>query len=568
MIYFKRRKPIEARDKVSDLPTFILHRILSLLPKIDAARTCVLSKKWNCAWNSFPEFEFHEILFTKQRPNLTPEYLLKFHDFINIVNNSLYRFFHHHKPIFHNDKLIIQKFALSLNIPRVDCADSLVSTVNKWVKSVMDNGVRDLFLKISISGKPYYILPENTFQHGKSSINGGPSYSKFSFLQRLVLYSVYITEDIIRDITQNCSNIEFLGLYCCHGLESSLDISNLSKLKCLKVLGNREHLSRVNINAPNLTTFCLEYSYVHSNHQQRRCCEMSLNCPNLKSLRLAQCGITDRTLHSNLSRLPLLESLDINDCYLLHMIRISAPRLQNFCLSGSGNIESVGVNAPLLASIEYTSYNTNYKDPIIFFPNNEQHPTEVVYEIDRHNVSFKVEELQEVAIPPVVEIEDLVLKCSRSITSFANLIDGLLWSCYPKKVSICSDSIYQRNCILILRVLLERAITSECCVSLNRRCWRHDLKSVSMKISQRTNAEDEPRLHCWNQLPDTWPVLGDFDQIMARFYDLPPEILEEINLVLDTSFIKMPKLSNSSIKCSCSGIFNWENPKVVYSSYI
>lgn len=50
-------------DRISNLPDFILHEILSFLPRKDAAITCVLSKRWNFIWDSFPIFEFGQSIY-------------------------------------------------------------------------------------------------------------------------------------------------------------------------------------------------------------------------------------------------------------------------------------------------------------------------------------------------------------------------------------------------------------------------------------------------------------------------------------------------------------------------
>ncbi|CAJ2663672.1 unnamed protein product [Trifolium pratense] len=44
----------EAEDKLSNLPKFILHNILSRLISEEAARTSVLSKTWLDTWYTFP----------------------------------------------------------------------------------------------------------------------------------------------------------------------------------------------------------------------------------------------------------------------------------------------------------------------------------------------------------------------------------------------------------------------------------------------------------------------------------------------------------------------------------
>lgn len=47
-------------DRISDLPEFILHEILSNLPRKDGARTSVVSKRWNRVWLSFSILDFDQ----------------------------------------------------------------------------------------------------------------------------------------------------------------------------------------------------------------------------------------------------------------------------------------------------------------------------------------------------------------------------------------------------------------------------------------------------------------------------------------------------------------------------
>lgn len=53
---------IDERDRISSLPEFILHRIMSFLPRRDANQTCVLSKRWRLIWDTFPIFDFDLIV--------------------------------------------------------------------------------------------------------------------------------------------------------------------------------------------------------------------------------------------------------------------------------------------------------------------------------------------------------------------------------------------------------------------------------------------------------------------------------------------------------------------------
>ena len=80
---------IDEMDKISNLPDFILHRILSFLPREDAVRTCVLSKRWGSVWDCFPIFEFCENRNVDAAYWSTPEYKVKVREFMNIVEHGL-----------------------------------------------------------------------------------------------------------------------------------------------------------------------------------------------------------------------------------------------------------------------------------------------------------------------------------------------------------------------------------------------------------------------------------------------------------------------------------------------
>lgn len=49
---------VDAVDRIAELPTFILHHIISCLHAAEVARTSILSKRWNQLRISFPILEF------------------------------------------------------------------------------------------------------------------------------------------------------------------------------------------------------------------------------------------------------------------------------------------------------------------------------------------------------------------------------------------------------------------------------------------------------------------------------------------------------------------------------
>ncbi|KAK9231971.1 hypothetical protein WN943_022212 [Citrus x changshan-huyou] len=47
-------------DRISSLPPFIVHHIMSYLSAKDVAKTSILSKRWSCFRASFPILEFDQ----------------------------------------------------------------------------------------------------------------------------------------------------------------------------------------------------------------------------------------------------------------------------------------------------------------------------------------------------------------------------------------------------------------------------------------------------------------------------------------------------------------------------
>ncbi|CAD6223568.1 unnamed protein product [Miscanthus lutarioriparius] len=54
-------EPEDSRDRISELPDSILHLILVLVPLVDAARTCVLSRRWRGFWKRLPLLFFDDV---------------------------------------------------------------------------------------------------------------------------------------------------------------------------------------------------------------------------------------------------------------------------------------------------------------------------------------------------------------------------------------------------------------------------------------------------------------------------------------------------------------------------
>nr|POF15110.1 putative f-box/lrr-repeat protein [Quercus suber] len=132
-----------AVDRISDLPEFILHHIFSLLYRKEAAKTGLLSKKWNCVWSSFPIFDFDQMhyfnLHSPCVPDTRPESQNRVEKFMNDVDKSISRFHVHQLPM--------QKFILNMTLFDF----KLASLVDKWIGMALEHDVKEIDLQVAFS---------------------------------------------------------------------------------------------------------------------------------------------------------------------------------------------------------------------------------------------------------------------------------------------------------------------------------------------------------------------------------------------------------------------------------
>lgn len=358
------RTEINERDKISDLPDFILHRMLSFLPRKAANQTCVLSKRWRFIWDTFPIFDFDQHIYVEGPIGSSAKYMEKTREFMNVVDKSLKKFASHN----------LSMERLHLNMPLID--GNYASMVDQWLALALDSGVREMSLLVRKDFRTVddgtYALPEPAFLAKSISV-----CSELGRLQKLSLLQIPISENIIQHIVRHCPNLSTLYLEQLSGLKT-LEISKLNKLERVTIIstGFLRDLERVNIDAPNLKYFSFDV---------QRCLQCSVNltsCHDLKELRLSSCNITDDVLHSHLSRFPLLQVLEIANCRMLRKVEISAQQLRSLRLVfGLTKTERIRVDAPILSSFEYTAF-----DMPVLFPENVPCPMKITY-VAEHRVA-------------------------------------------------------------------------------------------------------------------------------------------------------------------------------------
>ncbi|GLT73526.1 hypothetical protein SLA2020_453770 [Shorea laevis] len=167
-------------------------------------------------------------------------------------------------------------------------------------------------------------------------------------LKKLVLNSPIVTEKWLHDVLSKHPLIESLDLlYHCNMLKM-IKISS-DRMKSLKISGRKE-LVEVNIVTPNLHR--LEYCDDVVSTTSYSTWTL-LEAPNLKELVLSSSIVTDKWLHGVLSKHPLIESLDLTNCELLKMIKISSDRMKSLKIICCKNLVEANIVTPNLHRLKY-----------------------------------------------------------------------------------------------------------------------------------------------------------------------------------------------------------------------
>ncbi|XP_075665137.1 uncharacterized protein LOC142634756 [Castanea sativa] len=261
---------------------------------------------------------------------------------------------------------------------------------------------------------------------------------------------------------------------------------------------------------------------------------------------------TDQYLHFNISRFPYLETLEVSECIMLERVKISAQRLRMLTFDACEKLLELEIDSQNLSSFKYLSLENVF--PLIF-SKNAPCPFELTFTLDNfvdtlwflksrevlvmsnqrevlkltvicEEVTFRVgldrevgvyvssvskrinlEDLRGITLPLSFKLELMMLDVRISALSidYGSLIDGLLWSCRPKQLSLPTGLKSRKKCIKVLREkILDKKDRGCSC------CWRHHFKGANIKSI--AGIEGERLLDC-KILLDTLPTLEKGQEI-------------------------------------------------------
>ncbi|TXG67266.1 hypothetical protein EZV62_008541 [Acer yangbiense] len=160
-------------DKLSELPPFIIHHIMSHLSAKEAAQTSILSKRWKAQYTSFPVLDFHESYtyimggdeFSRNPANFNPNRSTKrfcknLRKFIKFVDASLVRFC--------ELGFSMQKFRLIIGLLDVKQSSTVL---DRWLGLVLENRVKELDFKVQTTSRQTMYTLSQTIYFAKSIIS-------------------------------------------------------------------------------------------------------------------------------------------------------------------------------------------------------------------------------------------------------------------------------------------------------------------------------------------------------------------------------------------------------------
>ncbi|CAJ2663642.1 unnamed protein product [Trifolium pratense] len=465
----------EAEDKLSNLPKFILHNILSRLISEEAARTSVLSKTWLDTWYTFPCLCFCDLDFINEiQP--TEDIPRKSKDFIEYVKSRLLWFW--------DRRLAIKEFYFAILDLRYmpNDLDLCLKLVGESVEilSICLPKYGSISQDENGQGRgECYVLPKGVIEVKsltKLMLEGGirvdqafmnHSINKFLSLRELHLLHVLLEDkQAIERLISCCPLIEVIILMLLSGSMKCLSMHGLQKLNTVYVDGIKE----VYIDEAALSLKSLYYCYDHRLNTPFKIDFIHLKY--LKELLLCFNGttiITEKWFLELLPKFPFLETLEIWHCILSDTINISSVQLKYLRVSDCSNLKEAKIDAPNLLSCGFEGFHRS--KPIISFLNmSTQLQVRLRISIDDFDVFYVREVLQNIkpqnvfislslsifhnygvdgpklelldipSPPPSIKHMDLYILSEVDETFYSVIVNFLLLCCVPETISWVLDT--------------------------------------------------------------------------------------------------------------------------------
>ncbi|XP_074284633.1 uncharacterized protein LOC141609479 [Silene latifolia] len=499
-------------DRISELPEFILHTILSMLDTNEACRASVLSKRWYDVWSSIPVLDFRFQYFKADWD--CSKYDFNVYYDTDTIQNFL--------------GFIDRIMKFKLELPMVD--EKIELLVDKWFEIAVQSQIKELEFKILYEGPAKYRLPEILFRAKSLKVLNCenavmPYYETMELisLEYLTLTLEIVDMDLLQRIISFCPLVE-------------LDITK-SYLGKLYLPWAR----KVNETTEFVGSRTMQSNFKASLHRKLAYNGLSEVIPwpwnmnvvalkNLRKLEIVYAMITDDIVSELAHELVALESLVLSACTMLNCIEVSSISLKELRIIEGLNVMKVTVDAPNLlefwyncevrtalsltrvldhCNAQFVPFVVDGEDTIstdwlvklkkILFETNFF--KSLVIELSSSlEIEVEEEQLRNLVIGPSYKLRELNLREARPDStdpphvsfqrqtrywnfiesSFPAFFDGLFWCCHPDVLSITTNSHYltAKTIVNILKPKVQ--------------CYKHPLRSIEVEGVDSSSFLSEP----------------------------------------------------------------------------
>ncbi|GJU37667.1 F-box domain containing protein [Tanacetum coccineum] len=456
----KRKKNTkDTPDRISTLPDFIVHHILSYLHKDTKSlvRMSVLSKEWFALMESFPilYFRLDRSWFKWFSGDYDNEYIMK--KFCKYVEHTVSRFCKQNISAHTLDIVVdltnleqVKKFERCLELVIEKGVEVLVIDVAYWDKYLPMLRLPNTLLSASLLTS----LTLNKCELPSSLMVG---VVKFKSLKLLSLANILIEEGVIEYLAKSCPLLEEIYLRYCYGFKMFC-VKRHHNL--LKVEIYRTYLpERIDVEAPNLSYFLLDIS------SKDKAPSMFLgSCEKLTTF--CYRGFPLERFNDFLSNFPFLENVSLN-LSSPENLKLSHHFLRRLELQSDSDLEEIDLNVPNLLLFKY--YDLSFRqvaamsrkdsslakgymkchtdkdfDILSFLKLRRFLEKNSFFSVLELVICWKlihVEELKMIQSPPY-KLEHVELKYMgliRESLVYVALVDAVLWCCRPRSLTLELD---------------------------------------------------------------------------------------------------------------------------------
>ncbi|KAK3205996.1 hypothetical protein Dsin_020042 [Dipteronia sinensis] len=198
-------------------------------------------------------------------------------------------------------------------------------------------------------------------------------------------------------------------------------------------------------------------------------------CADLKYFNLTFSDILDQEFHNLISKFPLLEKLVVRNCFHLERVALSSNRLKELQIHQvihSSRLSYIDIDAPNLLTFSYECYSKPARSI------NVSHPCSWKVGVSLSAMDMKV-------LFDVAEVTP---------SSYAALLDCLLWICYPRPRILSIKAYHGPSSIQFIMWLYKKMMTrdAKCCSGHKIKCWKQYLKDVKIVASKDSKPNLQP----------------------------------------------------------------------------